>query len=305
MQSEGEKGGVSKANLEVIDTFLDAMWLESGLSKNTLAAYRSDLKQLCRFDISLDLLTVTPADIQRYLSENLARGVRTTTSARLLSTLRRFYGYNLRESRIKADPCVNIDSPRLGRPLPRSMSEEEVEALLDAPETTTSLGLRDRAMLETLYASGLRVTELVALRLSEINLQAGVIRIIGKGNKERLVPIGEAALDWVQSFVDTARDDLLKHKSCDAVFVTARGSAMTRQSFWYLVKRYAAKAGIKYPLSPHSLRHAFATHLLNHGADLRSVQLLLGHSDLSTTQIYTHVAMERLKAMHAEHHPRG
>jgi integrase/recombinase XerD len=305
MPGEADSRPISTANIEAIDIFADAMWLESGLSKNTLGAYRSDLKQFCRFDLSVDLLEVTPAEIQRYLADNLARGLRTSTGARLLSTLRRFYAYQLREGRMATDPCESIDSPKLGKPLPRSMSEAEVDALLDAPDTTTNLGQRDRAMLETLYASGLRVTELVALSLSEINLRAGVIRIIGKGNKERVVPIGEEALDWLNRYLNDGRIELLKERPCDAVFVTARAKAMTRQSFWYLVKRYAAKAGIDYPPSPHSLRHAFATHLLNHGADLRSVQLLLGHADLSSTQIYTHIARERLQAMHAEHHPRG
>jgi integrase/recombinase XerD len=305
MPGKADSKVISTANTEAIDIFIDAMWLESGLSKNTLGAYRSDLMQFCRFDLTVDLLEVTPVEIQRYLSDNLARGQQTSTGARILSTLRRFYSYQLRERRMETDPCESIDSPKLGRPLPRSMSEADVDALLDAPDTTTNLGQRDRTMLETLYASGLRVTELVGLRQSEINLRAGVIRIIGKGNKERLVPIGEDALDWLHRYLDDGRIELLKERPSDAVFVTARAKAMTRQSFWHLVKRYAAKAGIEYPLSPHSLRHAFATHLLNHGADLRSVQLLLGHADLSSTQIYTHIARERLQAMHAEHHPRG
>lgn len=296
---------VSVENQSIIDIFIDAMWLESGLSKNTLSAYRSDLLQFCKFIQSINLLLVEQSHIQRYLAHCLAQGVKGSSSARVLSTLRRFYRYQVRENKITEDPCAQVSSPKLGRPLPKSLSEDEVDALLEAPDTNRALGLRDRAMLETLYATGLRVSELVSLKLLEINIQAGVIRIIGKGNKERLVPLGQEALQWIEQYLRGARADLLKQNLCDAVFVTTRGAAMSRQAFWYLIKRYAQQAGIQHALSPHTLRHAFATHLLNHGADLRSVQILLGHADLSTTQIYTHIARERLQSMHSEHHPRG
>ncbi|MCL4147437.1 UNVERIFIED_CONTAM: hypothetical protein GTU68_065092, partial [Idotea baltica] len=226
-------------------------------------------------------------------------------SARILSTLRRFYRYQIRERRVEVDPCAQVLSPKQGRPLPRAISEQQVTDLLLAPNVEKPLGVRDRAMLELLYATGLRVSELVELTLLEINLDMGVVRIIGKGNKERLVPLGEQAVDWVQQYLERGRDALLKQQKSDAVFVTARGSSMSRQAFWYLIKKYATIAGIERGLSPHTLRHAFATHLINHGADLRSVQMLLGHADLSTTQIYTHIARERLQSMHAQHHPRG
>ena len=296
---------VSAENQGIIDVFVDAMWLESGLSKNTLNAYRSDLLQFCKFIKDTNLLKVEQADIQRYLAHCLAQGIKSSSSARVLSTMRRFYRYQVRENNITEDPCAQVASPKLGRPLPKSLSENDVEALLEAPDITKPLGMRDRAMLETLYATGLRVTELVELKLLEINMQVGVVRIIGKGNKERLVPLGQEALQWIEKYLQESRADLLKQKTCDAVFVTARGAAMSRQAFWYLIKRYAQQANIEHELSPHTLRHAFATHLLNHGADLRSVQILLGHADLSTTQIYTHIARERLQSMHARHHPRG
>lgn len=304
-ESSQKQHEVSLENLHVIDVFIDAMWLESGLSKNTLSAYRSDLLQFCRFIENTNLLRVEQSHIQRYLAYCLAQGIKSSSSARVLSTLRRFYLYQVRENKITEDPCAQVSSPKLGRPLPKSLSEDEVESLLEAPDINKPLGLRDRAMLETLYATGLRVSELVTLKLLEINMQAGVIRILGKGNKERLVPLGQEALEWIERYLQSARAELLKRKLCDAVFITARGAAMSRQAFWYLIKRYAQQAGIKHALSPHTLRHAFATHLLNHGADLRSVQILLGHADLSTTQIYTHIARERLQSMHAQHHPRG
>ncbi len=292
-----------------IDAFVDAMWLESGLSKNTLSAYRSDLKQFCLFLNSsgarVNLLKVTQAEVQKYLAYCLANGVKASSSSRILSTLRRFYRYQIRENNIQEDPCSHVLSPKLGRPLPKSLSEADVEALLDAPDTNKPLGLRDRAMLETLYATGLRVSELVDLKINEINLTVGVLRIIGKGSKERLVPIGEQATDWIENYLSIGRSSLIKQNVSDAVFVTNRGSSMTRQAFWHLIKKYAVIAGMQVTLSPHTLRHAFATHLLNHGADLRSIQMLLGHSDLSTTQIYTHVAKQRLQSMHAKHHPRG
>ena len=292
-----------------VDAFVDAMWLESGLSKNTLSAYRSDLKQFCLFLISLpkpvSLLTVTQAEVQKYLAFCLANGVKASSSSRILSTLRRFYRYQIRENQIQEDPCSHVLSPKLGRPLPKSLSEADVESLLDAPDVNKPIGIRDRAMLETLYATGLRVSELVELQVNEVNLLVGVLRIVGKGGKERLVPVGEQASDWIEKYLSIARSSLIKQKTSDAVFVTNRGTGMTRQAFWHLIKKYAVIAGIESTLSPHTLRHAFATHLLNHGADLRSIQMLLGHSDLSTTQIYTHIAKQRLQAMHAEHHPRG
>ncbi len=235
----------------------------------------------------------------------IASPTRASSSARSLSALRRFYRFLLREGEIETDPSLDISSPRLGKPLPKSLSESDVDSLLDAPDAGTPLGCRDRAMLETLYATGLRVTELVQLRMSELRTNPGVVQIVGKGGKERLVPLGESAMDAVDHYLRTARGELLGARASEHVFVTRRGSGMTRQAFWQLIKRYAAVAGIKSDLSPHTLRHAFATHLLNHGADLRSVQMLLGHSDLSTTQIYTHVARERLRNLHARHHPRG
>lgn len=296
---------ISVDNQEQIDLFADAMWLESGLSKNTLSAYRSDLTRLCRYLGDQSLLDVHAADVQKFLAVLLAEGTKSSSSARVLSTLRRFYRYQIRERRVSDDPCAQVRSPKQGRPLPKTLSERQVTALLTAPDTSSALGLRDRAMLETLYATGLRVSELVNLTLLEVSLDIGLVRIIGKGNKERLVPLGEQAIDWIRDYSNSARLDLLGQKQSDAVFVTARGSSMSRQAFWYIIKKYAAKAGFDQVLSPHTLRHAFATHLINHGADLRSVQMLLGHADLSTTQIYTHVARERLQSLHAQHHPRG
>ena len=292
-------------NSDVIDQFIDALWLESGLSKNTLSAYRSDLNRLSTFLESKLLLSVDQSDIQKFLATLLAAGNKSSSSARVLSTLRRFYRYQIRENRLQTDPCAHVLSPKQGRPLPKAISEKQIDDLLGAPDTSTRLGLRDRAMLELLYATGLRVSELVDLTMLELNLQIGVLRIVGKGNKERLVPIGEQAVDWIQRYLEESRADLLKVKTSDAVFVTATGAAMTRQAFWYLIKKYAAVCGVNQTLSPHTLRHAFATHLINHGADLRSVQMLLGHADLSTTQIYTHIARERLQSMHSQHHPRG
>ncbi len=296
---------ISLENNDSIDQFADALWLESGLSKNTLAAYRSDMQLLAKFIHPKRLLDVDQADIQKFLATLLAKGNKGSSSARVLSTFRRFYRYQVRQNLVLKDPCAQVLSPKQGRPLPKTLSETEVEALLDSPKVESSLGLRDRAMLETLYATGLRVSELVNLKMIEVNLDVGVVRIVGKGNKERLVPLGEQAIDWIAKYINQARAELLREKASDAVFLTARGSAMSRQAFWYVIKRHAVNAGINKNLSPHTLRHAFATHLINHGADLRSVQMLLGHSDLSTTQIYTHVASERLQSLHAEHHPRG
>jgi integrase/recombinase XerD len=297
--------GINTNNQNLIDQFIDALWLESGLAKNTLSAYRSDIHNLAGFIAPNSLLVVQQSDVQKFLATLLAQGIKASSSARILSTLRRFYRYQIRENRLLADPCTHVLSPKQGRPLPKTLSENQVEQLLGAPNTETILGVRDRAMLEVLYATGLRVSELVNLKLLEVNLQVGVVRIIGKGNKERLVPLGEQAIDYLEKYLKGARSELLASKSSDAMFVTARGGAMTRQTFWYMIKRHAKVAGIQSSLSPHTLRHAFATHLINHGADLRSVQMLLGHADLSTTQIYTHVARERLQSMHAQHHPRG
>ena len=300
-----DKPSVSLPNQEHIDLFIDAMWLESGLSKNTLSAYRTDLNNFAKFILAKDLLKAGQSDIQGFLAVLMAQGTKASSSARVLSTMRRFYRYQIRENRIATDPCAQVLSPKQGRPLPKAVSESQVESLLAAPDIQTALGIRDRTMLETLYATGLRVSELVELTLLEVSTQVGVVRIIGKGNKERLVPLGEQAIDWIERYQNTARQDLLRERQCDAMFVTARGAGMTRQAFWHIIKKYALIAGIEQGLSPHTLRHAFATHLINHGADLRSVQMLLGHADLSTTQIYTHIARERLQSMHAEHHPRA
>ncbi|MGM0593268.1 MAG: site-specific tyrosine recombinase XerD [Pseudomonadota bacterium] len=299
--------GISEQDLALIERFADALWLERGLSDNTLSAYRSDLQRLAQWLLSqqLTLPGADRADLLRYLQQRVEQGTSSRTSARLLSSIRRFYRYLLRERLIAEDPSARIDAPRLGRALPKSLTESEVERLLCAPDISEPLGLRDRAMLEVLYASGLRVSELVSLLLPQINLQQGLVRVVGKGNKERLVPLGEEALTWLERYVREGRGVLLGARQSDVLFPSRRGSAMSRQAFWQLIKRYAIKAEIDKPLSPHTLRHAFATHLLNHGADLRVVQLLLGHSSLSTTQIYTHVARERLKSLHAAHHPRG
>ena len=289
---------------ELLERFLDALWLEAGLSRNTLSAYRSDLETLSAW-LKAPPAKATRGQLQAYLAECVSRGIRPRSTARLLSSLRRFYQYLLREQLITDDPTTQIESPKLGRPLPKSLTEEQVEKLLQAPDAESELGLRDRAMLETLYATGLRVSELVGLTLQQANLQAGVVKVIGKGDKERLVPLGEEAIEWLQRYLNEARAKLLHGQATDALFPTARGAAMTRQAFWHNLKRYTRVAGIETHLSPHTLRHAFATHLLNHGADLRVVQMLLGHVDLSTTQIYTQVARERLKQLHAQHHPRG
>ena len=286
--------------------FLDAVWLESGLSENTLNAYRTDLAAfegwLGKKKLALD--AVTRAELLGYLAANVRQGLSPRSSARRLSTLRRFYRYLLREALIGEDPTADVRSPSLGRPLPKSITEASVEKLLTAPPETT-LGVRDRAMLETMYASGLRVSELVALALNELDLTTGLVRVTGKGGKERIVPLGDEATSRLGDYLKGARPSLLGEQKSGAVFLTRRGQPMTRQAFWQLIKRYSAAAGIDSSLSPHSLRHAFATHLLNHGADLRSVQMLLGHADLSTTQIYTHVAKARLQTLHASHHPRG
>lgn len=302
-----------------IERFCDQLWLEHGLSKNTLASYRSDLSLLARWlrrqDILLD--QADAASIKAYLAARMELATRPTqdrlpgqrfsagSQARFITVCRRYYGWLLRERVRSDDPSTQLDMPRLGRRLPKTLSMREIEALLAAPDATQTLGLRDRAMLELLYASGLRVSELIRLRRDEINLEHGVVRLIGKGNKERMVPTGEWALDAIREWLRHGRPQIATADSADWVFPSTQGGPMTRQNFWMLIKRYALQAGIHSPLSPHTLRHAFATHLLEHGADLRVVQTLLGHSDLSTTQIYTHVAKARLKELHAQHHPRG
>lgn len=290
---------------QLIDQFLDAVWVEQGLSENTLSAYRSDLHIFSKWLAGKSLLDVDNGQLSSFLAYLYKNGISNRTSARVLSSLRRFYGYYIRENRITIDPTALIDSPYIGRSLPTSLSENDVELLLAAPEVAHVLGLRDKAMLEMLYATGLRVSELVDLKFEHISFRQGVVRVTGKGNKERLVPVGEEAMSWLDNYMAQARTAILGERQCNALFVTRRASGMTRQGFWYLIKRYAKKAGIDKALSPHTLRHAFATHLLNHGADLRVVQLLLGHSDLSTTQIYTHVASARLKELHTKFHPRG
>jgi integrase/recombinase XerD len=298
---------VNAADRTLIERFVDAVWMERGLSRATLAAYRTDLEGLARWlaGRGLALDRAGADDLHAYLSHRVGDGARPRTTARLVSSLRRFFQYLVQSGHSREDPSARIDSPRIGRPLPKSLTESEVEALLAAPESKDAQGLRDRAMLEILYATGLRVSELVSLPLARINLRQGVVRVFGKGGKERLVPLGEEAMHHLEVWLRDGRPELLKGRSADAAFVTRRGAAMTRQAFWHLIRRHAQRAGIDKPLSPHTLRHAFATHLLDHGADLRVLQMLLGHSDLSTTQIYTHVARERLKDLHARHHPRG
>jgi len=289
-----------------LDTFIDHLWLEDGLSKNTLESYRLDLTAFAHWltPQNKQLLTIDQADIQQYLSVKFPQS-KPRSISRLIASLRRFYRYCLRDNKISLDPTIQIQSPKLPRILPKSLNEDEVIALLNAPIIAESAGLRDKAMLELLYACGLRVSELVGVKVTEVSLSDGVVRITGKGSKTRLVPMGEEAVDWISRYLKEARPDILQKRLCDTLFVTNRGDAMTRQAFWYLIKRYALLAGINKHMSPHVLRHAFATHLLNHGADLRVVQMLLGHSDISTTQIYTHVARERLKQLHSMHHPRG
>jgi len=298
---------MSGSDKEIIERFSDSLWLQDGLSANTLSAYRRDLEGLSRwlFGRGISLIGATRADVLEYLSVCVGQGVRPRTTARLLSSLRRFYGYLLREEKVRTDPTALIDSPKIGRPLPKSLTEEQVEKLLQAPDISARLGLRDRAMLETLYATGLRVSELVGLTLSQMSLGQGVVRVVGKGDKERLVPLGEEAISWLNRYLSEGRPALVRRRATDAVFVTARGGPMTRQAFWHNLKQHVRTAGIRSVVSPHTLRHAFATHLMNHGADLRVVQMLLGHADLSTTQIYTHIARARLKSLHEQHHPRG
>ncbi len=299
---------MKESSKPIIDAFCDALWLEDGLARNTLDSYRRDLQQFAGWleqRSGTDLLAADQALIQDYLAHKFRTKARASTAARLLSTLKRFYRHALRQNTIKSDPTLRIDTPKLPRPLPKTLTEADVEGLLAAPALNQPLGLRDRAMLEMLYASGLRVSELVTLKVPQVSRDMGVVRVMGKGSKERLVPLGEEALSWLERYLKEARPALLGSKTSDALFVTTRAAVMTRQAFWHLLKRYALLAGLHKPISPHTLRHAFATHLLNHGADLRVVQLLLGHADISTTQIYTHVAQERMKQLHAKHHPRG
>ncbi len=292
---------------ELVDRFLDAIWMERGLSKNTLGAYRADLMTLCRklsdSDKSIDM--AEKSDLLDFIALRAEGGAKPRSTARQLSSFRRFFRYIMREGMRASDPTADIEMPRIGRSLPKSLSEDEVDALLNAPNTDEPLGHRDRAMLELLYATGVRVSELINLRQSQVNFNQGVIRIVGKGDRERLIPLGEESQRWLREFIDGPRMEILLERQTDYLFPTRRGARMTRQAFWHIIKRYAEKADIAKKMSPHSLRHAFATHLLNRGADLRVVQMLLGHSDLSTTQIYTHVARERLKDLHGKHHPRS
>jgi integrase/recombinase XerD len=290
-----------------VSKFLDAVWMERGLSANTLAAYRADLTALGRWlaERGTPIIKTTRADLLGFIAFRVEAGARPRSTARQLSSFRRFFRYFVREGVIKDDPTAQIAMPKIGRSLPKSLTEEEVESLLAAPVIADPLGHRDRTMLEVLYATGLRVSELVNLKSTQVNMNQGVLRIVGKGDRERLIPLGEEAVGWLQKFINGPRLEILLERQTDYLFPTRRGDRMTRQAFWHIIKRYAQKAGVAKPLSPHTLRHAFATHLLNHGADLRVVQMLLGHSDLSTTQIYTHVARERMKELHAQHHPRG
>lgn len=287
-----------------IDAYLDEIWLERGLAGNSLAAYRRDLRQLARL-VDGSLLSVSPHRLLECVAERFDAGYRTRSSARWLSCIRGFYRHQVRKGRLTADPTADLELPKLGRDLPGSLAEREVTDLLAAPDVGTHLGLRDRAMLELLYASGLRISELTGLTLTSLNLRQGVLRIVGKGGKERLVPVGQEALSWIERYLEDARPGLVRGRPTSALFPSRQGRFMTRQTFWHAVKRYARRAGIVRDISPHTLRHAFATHLLNHGADLRAVQMMLGHADLSTTQIYTHIAQTRLKELHSTHHPRG
>lgn len=295
------------ASQAAIDEFCDNLWLEDGLAKNTLEAYRRDMQLFAAWlqgERGKDLYGAQPDDLHAYFAARHT-DTKATSANRRLSVFKRFYQYALRQNRVAVDPCLKLKTAKQPPRIPKTLSEAQVEALLGAPAVATPLGLRDRTMLELMYASGLRVSELVLLKTIELGMNEGVLRITGKGSKTRLAPFGEEARAWIERYLKEARPVILNGRSDDALFVTVRGGPMTRQMFWTLIKKHALKAGIHAPLSPHTLRHAFATHLLNHGADLRVVQLLLGHADISTTQIYTHVARERLKRLHAQHHPRG
>ncbi len=307
MQHPMPRAVISEAEQRTIAGYIDNLWLERGLARPTLEAYRTDLEHLSGWLAARNagLLQASRADLMEHLGWRIGEGYQARSTARLLSCLRGFYRHALRQNMIAEDPTLDIALPKMGRPLPRTLSEADVEALLAAPDDTDSLGLRDRCMLEVLYASGLRVSELTGLRLDQLNLRQGVVRVTGKGSKERLVPLGEEALGWIERYLHEGRASLLGGQAGDVLFPSRRGTEMTRQTFWHRIKLHASQAGIRCTLSPHTLRHAFATHLLNHGADLRVVQMLLGHSDLSTTQIYTHVARQRLRDLHTSHHPRG
>ncbi|MAS02116.1 MAG: site-specific tyrosine recombinase XerD [Gammaproteobacteria bacterium] len=298
---------ITNLNSEIlIDNFIDELWLEKGLSKNTLTAYRNDIQTFSNWYKGSSLLEVERVDLLDYLADRLKQGFSSRSTARSLSSLRAFYSHLTVRHNLKEDPTSRVESPKLGKSLPKTLSEEEVERLIQAPDVDDDIGLRDRAMLELIYACGLRVSELISLDILNINLRQGVIRVIGKGEKERLVPMGEEALHWIERYINKSRPNFIKaDNKITEVFLSKRGKAMTRQTFWYRLKEYAQLASINKELSPHTLRHAFATHLINHGADLRTVQLLLGHSSLSTTQIYTEVARHRMKELHNEHHPRG
>lgn len=297
---------LNEEQVRLVDAWLDQQWLEKGLSEHSLDNYRRDLRQLALWlqEHGMELLACQRADLQDYLAHRFSLGVAASSSARQLSAIKSFYRWLKREGRIAEDPALLISRPKTGRPLPKTLTEADVEALLQAPDLGSPLGLRDRAMLEVLYATGLRVTELVTLTLSQVNVRQGLVRVIGKGDKERLVPLGEEALHWLMRYTREGRPLLLGNDQ-ELLFPSQRGTCMTRQTFWHRIKQLAQVAGVQKSLSPHTLRHAFATHLLNHGADLRVVQLLLGHSDLSTTQIYTHVAQQRLQDLYQKHHPRS
>ncbi len=299
---------LSRKNLDLMERFRHYLWLERGLSQNTIDSYSSDIKlfalSLLPDEIALDC--AGSDHILAYLAKRVGEGTSTRTAARFLSSLKRFYTLLAREGLIESDPTALVEAPKAGRPLPVSLSENQIERLLQAPDIESPEGIRDKAMLELTYSSGLRVSELITLKLPQLNRTAGVLKVNGKGNKERLLPVGDIALEFLEQYLQWGRDELLKRQvGCEQVFVTRRGTGLTRQAFWYRVKKYALDAGIRQELSPHTLRHAFATHLVNNEADLRVVQLLLGHSSISTTQIYTHIATERLKDLHTEHHPRG
>lgn len=306
LQADPSAKGQDAPSTDEVDAFLDALWLEDGLSRNTLQAYGRDLRALALFARGLgrQLDSLAEADLQAYFAQRHAQ-TRATSANRRLTVFKRYYRWAVRERRITADPSLRLLPAKQPLRVPHTLTEAQVEALLGAPDTDHPLGLRDRAMLELMYASGLRVSELVGLKLIHVGLNEGVLRVTGKGERERLVPFGEVASDWLRRYLARARPELLSGKVADAVFVTRRAQGMSRVMFWMLVRKYAVAAGVSGPLSPHTLRHAFATHLLNHGADLRAVQMLLGHADISTTTIYTHVARERLNALHAAHHPRG
>jgi integrase/recombinase XerD len=308
MASSQQQGSPTQSNSEeLVDKFLDAIWMERGLSANTLGAYRADLMTLwrCLSEHDVRIEDAEKSDLLAFIARRVESGAKPRSTARQLSSFRRFFRYIMREGMRDNDPTADIEMPRIGRSLPKTLTEDEVDALLHAPTSEEPLGFRDRAMLELLYATGLRVSELINLKQSQVNFNQGVLRIVGKGDRERLIPLGDESQRWLRDFIDGPRMEILLERQTDYLFPTRRGDRMTRQAFWHIIKRYAQKAGISKKLSPHSLRHAFATHLLNRGADLRVVQLLLGHSDLSTTQIYTHVARERLKELHGRHHPRG